>query len=83
MPDRITFLGDLPFIQVPFAIPFSSEIVLVFSPCNAAHEMRGIPFVLPSLNPLLKAHIGFTMVIFYTVHNRDIRPDICNWFPRI
>ncbi len=83
MPECIALLGYLSFIQVPFPIPLSREIVLVFTPGNACHKVCSVPSFAPSLDAFFKTHVAHSMMILYTVDDRHVRPHICHRFPGI
>src|SRR5690606_23402453 len=68
---------------MPFAIPFASEVVLVFSPRNPRHEMRGISPLAPGLHPLFK-RFSFPFIggiSTNTVNHGNICPCIGYWLP--
>src|SRR5690554_4206067 len=47
MPQGIALDCYLAFIEVPFAIPFTCKVILVFAPGNTRHKMGGITTVTP------------------------------------
>ena len=55
VPDGIAPLRHLPFVKMPFAIPFACEIVLVFPPRYTGHEMHRVATVFPALHTILES----------------------------
>ena len=58
MPDSIAVLLHLSFIEMGLAVPFACEVVLVFTPSNACHEMGDVAAFLPRTDSVLDGTPG-------------------------
>ena len=75
VPDGVALHRLLPFIEVPLAVPFACEIVLIVAPGNACHEVRGITSLPPRLYTLAKGHAS---VIVRTIDHYKVGTDVCD-----
>ena len=78
VPDGVALHRLLPFVEVPLAVPFACEIVLIVAPGNACHEVRGITSLPPRLYTLAKGH---TSVVVGSIDHHKVGANVCDWFP--
>src|SRR5690606_34466744 len=78
MPYGILLPGNLPFIEMPLAIPLPCEIILIFTPGNPGHEMDGISSIFPGFHPLRERHplVFIRWIPTYTVDHDRICPIV-------
>ncbi len=84
VPDGVAVLLYLAFVQVPLAIPFSGEIVLVFTPGDAGHEMGRIALFLPGSQTVFQAlatAVPVGGVASHAVHHHGIGPVVDVFIP--
>src|SRR5665647_612693 len=78
MPNGISALGYLSFIQMALSIPFPCKIILISTPGTPGHEMCGISLVAPCLHTFFKGH---TWPVGGAINNGHICPDVSDRFP--
>ena len=78
MPYSIAIHRLLTLVEMPSPVPFAREVILIFAPGDARHEVSRISVVAPRPDTLWKSHV--TMVVGAIYHD-NVRTDISGRFP--
>ena len=78
VPYGVALHGLLSLVQMPLAVPFAGEVVLISAPGDAGHEVRGVAPVAPRLHPLPE---GESRTVVRSVHHHHVSPYVGDGFP--
>ena len=83
VPDGVAVLLHLSFVKMRLTVPLSGEVVLVFTPCNARHEMGDVAAFLPRTDSVLDGTSRrCARIATHAIHHHGIGPVVNGGPPR-